>query len=443
MAEKHRSRIVRFITERNLVRFFLWAGCALRLLVFAFMDPSNPDDHYSIVRHVYEHGEIPVSGQYLHSFHPPLYYILASFFVGFGGEKAVQVFSLLCSLATLVVLARASQEMSHWSLAGRNVAMALAACCPSFVVFGLYVSNDSPAYLLGALVAWSFTRLVADFRLRHVVAAGVLIGLGLSVKGTFLSFVPVLPLAIVVGARRAGFTLGHAARRCCVALLLVALLGSYKFVENAVHHGRLVVHNMDETELWVDQQPVVRGLKSWGDFGVWKLVKTPVYSESTRYSPALLLYGTMWYKYIWMENNFMGVKGPLLRLGSAIYLVATVPTMLMLVGFATECFAAKREWHRWLGKVAASSVHLLSILAAMSLVVVVGVKFDAWSCFQSRLSYHAFFGLMCCLAAGTDWLLQKAPVFWGDLAIMLSQVTWGLCFAYFILECARLAFPVS
>lgn len=229
----------------------LKAGIALRLLVFAFLGPSSPDNHYVVIRHIVDTGRLPESGRYVHSFHPPLYHILAVPLALLGEQKTVQVLSLLCSIATLWILKRliSDRQLFPTPLA-QNAALALAAFSPSLIVHSLYVSNDTLAFLLGAACFWALREAMTRLHWRSISVLGATVGLGLLTKGTFLSFVPVIPLCVVLVRRRLGISPSRAVLYALCGLGLAGALGSYKFAENMVTHGRPIVHGLDQDLEW-------------------------------------------------------------------------------------------------------------------------------------------------------------------------------------------------
>lgn len=153
------------------------------------------------------------------------------------------------------------------------------------------------------------------------------------------------------------------------------------------------------------------------------------------------MYGTMWYKFIDIENNFDGCYGRLKILESLIYLAAIVPTILMIAGAFRIAISAMR---RATVDGVADGPHefcaacLAATLLAVALVLIAGFKYDVWSCFQARLTFHAFFGIALCLAVGVTWAQTRWPrrVGWWIAAAMLLLSLLNV--AYFLTECGRL-----
>ena len=67
--------------------------------------PINNDDHGEVVRLLLQRGRMPTLWDTLQAQHPPLCYLLAAPLLRLtGGNKGVQLLSLVCSIATLLVL---------------------------------------------------------------------------------------------------------------------------------------------------------------------------------------------------------------------------------------------------------------------------------------------------------------------------------------------------
>ncbi len=438
------------LAHRDLVQPIFLAGLVLRVVVFAYMNPCNWDDHYGNIRYIFEHGRPPLSSVLTHSFHPPLYYLLSTPILWFGERKAVQAFSLLTSFATLGVMRELVRDRRLFRTAlAANAAISLAAFLPSFVVFGLYVSNDSMSFLVGAAIFAAMRGARGPFTCKSTLLLAVLCGIGLLTKGTFLAFVPALALFVCTRSfrryRRAGASVA-----ATVAFLAVACgVGAYKFVENAVHFGRPIVHNLDgDSDLAVGQRPVYVGPSTIFDVDVFKLVREPTLSESTRHSYPLLLYGTFWYKYVDVENNFFGCLTGWRRIGSAIYLLAIPTTLAGLVGLLLALvrgIAGLRSAFRGAPDTgnsdSAESDFLLSAMVALllsvALVVTAGVMFDAWSCFQSRLFFAAFFAVLLAVGIGFDRAASNPGL--AQLLATSHTLLSGACVLYFSVEIALLA----
>ena len=182
-------------------------------------------------------------------------------------------------------------------------------------------------------------------------------------------------------------------------------------------------------------------------YNVIKLVRRPTVSASTRYSYPLLLYGTVWYKYVDFENNFRGCLTGWRAIGSAIYLLALPLTLAALAGVVSSLwrgfsgiFGALR------GAPAGGALQpesdfvfhsMLTLVFSVALVMSAGVLFDAWSCFQSRLFFAAFFPVMLAAGIGLD-MATAASRSIGRLHAVSNAALLLLCALYFAVEVALL-----
>jgi 4-amino-4-deoxy-L-arabinose transferase-like glycosyltransferase len=425
----------------------LAGGALLRVLVFWFLAPANNDPHLEFVQFLVERGRLPFSDELTLGFQPPLYYLLAApFWWLTGSAKAVQLLSLVLSLVNLGLLFRFVVATPLISTErGRLHAALLAALLPQFVLFGSFVSNDALAFPLGT---WLFLAILSWLERPtrgRLLALGALQGAGLLTKGTFIAYLPIAAAAILVVALRRRWPVARLARALVAFGLVTVLVGGYKFAENAWRFGTPVVSNDELEQAWVQhQQPTYVGPSSLLDVDVTKLVREPWVSDASRQSIPLLMYGTFWYGMI-RESNFTHTREePWAAVPRAIYALAVVPTLLMVLGAALALWRARsllrplhagnalRAGETTFELRAGELVALLALAGQLTLVLTWGFKHDAWSFFQSRLCFAAFLSFALLLAWGLD-ALERRP----GLARGASAVLWLLnvaFLAYYALE---------
>ena len=313
-------------------QYLLIAGILIRVVVYIFLAPLNNDDHGQVIQYLVDHGRLANVSQILQAQHPPLYYLIAAPVWKFTGNyKLVQLLSLWFSIATLLLLHHLIYRTELIAGArARTYTMLFACFLPQFVQFSLYLSNDSLTILLGnaaILLLWRY--MVRPDRGR-LIALAVVTGLGLLTKLTFLAFLPVLVCVVFWygGLGRRGLPCGR------VWLVITLALGSYKIVENFVIFRSPMVTGL--IFRFTTEVPRLRrgyrGLPSYLDFNVFKLVPNPALSSSTEGSYPLIFYATFWYQYI-PESSFIGNRSrPSMYLGSVIYMVGIWPTAVFLIG---------------------------------------------------------------------------------------------------------------
>jgi hypothetical protein len=217
----------------------------------------------------------------------------------------VQLLSLWFSIATLLVL---YHLIYHTPLIpterARTYGFVFACLLPQFVMFSLYLSNDSLTILLGNLAILQTWRAIERPTRTRWILLAIVTGLGMLTKLTFLAFVPVLAGLVfrITGRGRRGLL---------AAVAFVALTmstGGYKLVENYVNFRSPMITGPDprfHIRFAREHAESYRGLASYLDFNIFQLVPKPALSKATYGSYPVILYATFWYQYI-PESNFIG-----------------------------------------------------------------------------------------------------------------------------------------
>ncbi|MFL6247837.1 MAG: ArnT family glycosyltransferase, partial [Thermoanaerobaculia bacterium] len=369
-------------------RILLIAAIALRVVTCAVLGPTGSDHHYEVIEAILREGRLPMAEAYAQAFHPPAYYLLSLPWAILGGDRLVEVFSLLLSIANLVLLFRLLRKFVDDERA-RLHAMALIAFLPQFVLYSLLVSNDTLAMLIGTLALLVALRFQADPKPSNAALAGLVAAFGLLTKGTLIGQAAVLLCVIALQRRRRALNLA-------IFVVLTLVLGSYKYVDNQVRYGRPIVHNMDFGQRWIDaQRPTITGAWSLIDIDITKLLREP-YGErreggwTNPQSVPLLFYASLWHPYTPVSNFRASWRWTPL-LAQLTYLLAIPATLLIFAG-----------WFR--GK---AWLPLAFLAANLAVVMAAGVKFDAWSNFQSRLLFPSFAAIAFGYAWGIEWFRWK------------------------------------
>ena len=461
-------------------RTLLLFGIALRILVFCFLAPLNNDrGHALVVQYIVEHHTLPAATHSGESYQPPLYYLLAApIWAATRSLKWVQALNLVFSILTLLVFYRLFYARKLLpSETAAQCAFGLACFLPQFVLFGLYISNDTLAVFLGALLALQTARFTARPSARSAALLALLTSLGLLTKATFLSFLPVLfALVSFVLLRR-----GRPAAKACAAglalCLLAAGLGSWRFVQSYREVGDPFVSNLGSQYQWVvAQQRSYRGIESFADVNLLKLVRAPSVSRRTDGAYPLLLYGTFWYPHIPESNFRVSRHAPFYYVGSAIYLLAVIPSVFFLAGLFE---LAKRLWRvaardlsHPANRVSADPLdggllakaftpsqsavfpspmqpnpparnadlpiddqHLLVaavaaafLLGNLVLILAVAVKWHVWSVMQGRLLFPSFAGMLLPFGEGVAALAKNRRA---TALLAASILALAICFCLY------------
>jgi hypothetical protein len=414
-------------------------GVVLRLVVFIHMGYLNNDNHLEVIKYVAEHWMPARADQFNQAYHPPLYYFLAALLLNLGSIETVHGLSLVLSIATLLLIAGLLRRLPWIDENFQPWCLALAAFQPQFIMFSLFISNDTLAIFLGVLIFYQCLRVQIAPSFCNYLLLGIWLGLGLLTKAVFLGFV--LPLILFlwltglqrkliypqVGGRIAGF------------LLIGTVIGCYKFVENYLVFGNPIISNLDLQSWTRDQQPTWVGLRSLLDFNVLKLMQTPVISVSTVHSYPLLIYGSFWYSLIPESTFISNLIPPLNRLGSLIYLLALCPTLLMLVGASRTGMAILRLGSAKpmpgvyvLDRLIYEGTLLLIFLFNLLLVLAVGWRHDVWSVFQGRLLFPSYFALLLAFSGGLEWIKSSRLLTHATRSLMIALIV--LFVAYLIVD---------
>jgi hypothetical protein len=300
-------------------------------------------------------------------------------------------------------------------------------------MFGNFVSNDSLTMLMGTLLFASVVRYLEKQGMGRLIAMSAILGMSLLTKGTFLLVGPALAMIVLVIETRRS-SIGRALAVTALFCLIFATLGCYKYVENAVHFGQPFVNNLDTTDPDVlAQRGTYKGFKTLYDIDITKLIRRPILQVHNTFSYPLLLYGTFWYAHI-PESSFLANIWGYAWVGSLIYSFAIVPTLIFLIGVGQSFVAlarfARAAVDRRSAIVAAS---LLMLLSNLAIVIAAGVRYDVWTCFQSRLCFPSMFSAMVLFGCGAELLPVRAR--WLRFAIYaLCWATVACCLLYFAVE---------
>lgn len=431
--------LISFFFRAQTLSFLFWLGVAFRVILYFTISPYGADAHGEVINFIATQHRLPHTREAFCAMHPPLYYLLAQPFFAFDtvdNLKVTQLLSLILSCLNLYVLYLLAKHHFN-NILSRNISFLLALFLHSYITFSLYVTNDSLAFLIGTWCFWLLSRYFQSPSAKKERWLGVALGIGLLTKGTFLAFVPVIFGAILLTLWYYKVKRRKMIIRLLLPIVFTVAIGGYKFAENLYYEGKPVVHNMDVLPL--DEQKTYIGPKSYYGFDLVQLLAFPVIykgDDKLLHIYPILLYSTFWYKFADLENDFdMGTKTRFRYIGSLIYLVGIIPTLIIFIGLVlftrqtlqflsrlrslTEAeFKENSEKSTWLGL----------LIMSVSLMLIAGFKYDAWSCFQGRLFLQSFFSILAMLYTGLTYL-QTRSAFLFKIGL---YGTIGLAFLYSI-----------
>ncbi len=397
----------------NYYALAIAGGIVARLIVFAFVGYFNNDNHLAVIDYVARHWSLPRADALEQAYHPPLYYLLAAPLLRAAGLVGVQALSLVFSIASLVLIGSLLRQLPWIREATRLWCLALAAFHPQLILFSLFISNDTLAIFLGALILHQAWQVQLSPSLGRVLLLGTFLGLGLLTKAVFVVFVFPLGLFLWLVGRRYGWPCSQTMSRLALFLGIAGVLGCYRYVENLVLFGNPAISNLDFGDWTEEQRPTWLGLYSLLDFNLFKLIRDPLISPATVHSYPLMIYGSFWYALI-PESTFQGnLIPPFNRIGSMIYVAALVPTLLMVLGAGRMAMAPCAPDHR-AGQDASlrqrheyEGILVLILFLNLALIVSVGWKYDVWSVFQGRLLFPSYGALLLAFASGMEWAVSS------------------------------------
>jgi 4-amino-4-deoxy-L-arabinose transferase-like glycosyltransferase len=441
----------RFSVSFNYDRAFilvLTAGVIVRIVVFAYMGFFNNDNHLLVIDYVARYWIPAHSDQFNQAYHPPLYYFLAAPLLRLGGVTAVHGLSLIFSIATFLLIGDLLRQLSWIHKKIQPWCLALAAFQPQFILFSLFISNDTLAIFLATLIFYQSWHVQLAPSLANCFLLAICLGLGLLTKAMFVVFAIPLSLFIWLTGHRHELPGRQLLLRLASFIVTAGILGCYKYVENIILFGNPAVSNLDFWDWTSEQQPTWLGPSSLFDVNLLKLVRDPIISASTVHSYPLMIYGSFWYSLIPESTFRSNLVSPFNRLGSMIYLAALCPTLLMLVG-ATRIGMRALGNGAWAGipksarnRFDYEGILLLTFLLNLLLIVAVGWRSDVWSVFQGRLLFPSFFALLLAFNAGMEWAEPSRLL--ANLTRCLMATLVALFLIYIIVEVwLAIRYPVN
>jgi len=409
--ERPRNDQVLFLTILTL-------GIVLRIAVFLTASPFNPDEHLQVIDFIVTQHRLPASLELGQAHHPPLYHLLmAPIWAVTGSVKLLHFVSLGFSVVNLLIIAKLLGKLIA-SKTVRVIALAFAAFLPQLVMYGSFVSNDSLTILLGTLIFLRAIQYVDEPTTRNAVAMSIVCALGLLTKGTLL----LSPLALLVCVISVHGRSKLALRHAMLVLSICIVLGGYKYAENIAHYGRPFVHNLDPDSDWKrDQQGKWRSLSARWNLDLSHLLREPILKVRHPASYPMLMYATLWYPH-WPDSSYRANVNGYAWVGQYLYLTGVVPTLILGIGLLRALVSFP------IGKNAIRTMAAVMLLGNIAVVMAAGIRFDVWSCFQSRLCFASFAAGLFLFADALE--LSRIRRF----VIPLVMLTLIGCVLYFVVE---------
>lgn len=439
-------KITDFFSKESSLNKILWLGIALRILVFIVMNPENPDAHREVLEYIVKNHRLPRTNELFLACHPPLYYLTALPFYVVGGLKLVEFYGLITSCLNLWLMAKLV-KMTIKDVEVRNLSFLLATFLGTYLIYSLFVSNDTLSVLMGTWIFYNLITYLREQTLKNVMILSLSTGLALLTKSTFIPFVPIiLAIIFLVNFCKPFWKMVYVMILCGA---IIGFSGTYKFVENYRWQHKIFVHNLDIFKL-PSNSIFYQGPQSYYNINILTLIKDPNLSSRNPsiHSAPLLMYGTFWYKHQYFENNLtFGNYSGFRYIGSVFFILGIIPTIVILIGlallFRQGFMLLFFTWRQQYGTI----IFWEKIFRATCLVLLLGgvatmftgvIKYNDWAFMHTRLLAHVFYPTVLLLATGLSFIKRSNPKLLKYLALNLTLFA-GLSMFYFSVESAVVA----
>ena len=439
-------KITDFFSKESSLNKILWLGIALRILVFIVMNPENPDAHREVLEYIVKNHRLPRTNELFLACHPPFYYLTALPFYVVGGLKLVEFYGLMTSCLNLWLMAKLV-KMTIKDVEVRNLSFLLATFLGTYLIYSLFVSNDTLSVLMGTWIFYNLITYLREQTLKNVMILSLSTGLALLTKSTFIPFVPIiLAIIFLVNFRKPFWKMVYVMILCGA---IIGFSGTYKFVENYRWQHKVFVHNLDIFKL-PSNSIFYQGPQSYYNINILTLIKDPNLSSRNPsiHSAPLLMYGTFWYKHQYFENNLtFGNYSGFRYIGSIFFILGILPTVLIFIGlallFRQGFMLLFFTWRQQYGTI----IFWEKIFRATCLVLLLGsvatmftgvIKYNDWAFMHTRLLVHVFYPTVLLLATGLSFIKRNKPNLLKYLALNLTLFA-VLSIFYFSVESAVIA----
>ena len=440
------EKITNFFGKESSLNKILWLGITLRVLIFIVMNPQGPDAHFEVLDFMLKNHRLPRTNELFLACHPPLYYLTALPFYVIGGLKLVEFYGLITSCINLWLMAKLV-KMTIKDAEIRNLSFLLATFLGTYLIYSLFVSNDTLSVLTGTWIFYNLIKYLREQTLKNVVVLSLSTGLALLTKSTFIPFVPIILVVIfLVNFSKPFWKMVYTMILCGA---IIGFSGTYKFVENYRWQHKVFVHNLDIFKL-PGNSIFYQGPQSYYNINILTLIKDPNLSSRNPsiHSAPLLMYGTFWYKHQYFENNLtFGNYSGFRYIGSVFFILGIIPTIVILIGlallFRQGFMLLFFTWRQQYGTI----IFWEKIFRATCLVLLLGsvatmftgvIKYNDWAFMHTRLLVHVFYPTVLLLATGLSFIKRNKPNLLKYIVLNLTLFA-VLSIFYFSVESAVIA----
>jgi hypothetical protein len=440
------SRISKFFEKDSSLPTLLWVGIGLRILVFIVMNPENSDAHHEVLEYIVENQKLPHTHELFLACHPPLYYLTSLPFFIIGGLKMVEFYGLIISCVNLWLMAKLL-KLTIQDVMIRNLSFVLAVFLGTYLIYSLFVSNDTLSVLMGTWFFYSLVKYLRNQTLKNAIILSLSTGLALLTKSTFIPFVPVVLVVIfLVNFHKPFLKMAFTVILCGT---IIGFTGTYKFIENYETQHQFFIHNLDIFPL-PSNAHFYQGPQTWYNCNILALIKDPNLSSRNPsiHSAPLLMYGTFWYKHQYFENNLtFGNYSGFRYIGSLFFILGVLPTLLIFIGLTLSIRQGLILLFTWKKKFS-TEIFWSNLFKGVCVVLLLGsiatmftgvLKYNDWAFMHTRLLVHVFYPIVLMLATGLSFVKQYSLNLLKYITLNLTLFA-GLTLVYFSVESAVIAY---
>jgi Flp pilus assembly protein TadD len=407
-----------------------WNGLSM-----PFLTGFDAEEHLAYIRHLCDRGTLPVGNEGFEMHQPPVYYALsaAAFKVSGvsanGGDACVTLLrslGLIIGLLGVLLIALCLGRLFPDQPIPQAVGVVLAAALSVHLYLAHYPSNDLLAGAVGTAGVYLALVVLQERSPKawQLAALGACLGIGILTKLTFVPVAVVVLGVLVAAVAIRTRSVRSVARTAGIPFLVCVAVAGWFFYRNYQNFGHPVVGSYDPASgfrWW--QDPGYADAGQFVRFG--GVLDAPFYTVFQGLPDGL--YSTFWGDGGWGG----GVRGwrppwnyPLMTAG---YLLALIPTLLIVVGFA----AMVVEWAR--RPTAERGLILALPVAAAGAIAYQYVQYPFYCHIKA---YYALPAIICaCAFAGRGFALLTSRSAWAGYGLGILLGTWALtAFASFLIN---------
>lgn len=315
---------------RRIAHPCTWAilaiGVGLRILFCATNDPRHTyDDHFHVIKIIYEERRLPRADEGWQTYQPPLYHLTGAIVYGMTriacdaldmapgrghavGRKAIQWISAACGIATLFVVCAVLRRLFPAQPSARWAALATISLLPGHIYISGMATNDSMACLWIGVSLWAVLRCfpapddAGAVPPTRALWAGVFAGLAMLTKHSGLAaLIPILVHGALTLFRHPppASTVLRPRMAASLMLALALAVGCYPYLRDWARFGTPVPSNYNLVEHSIRAQPPGR----WQDVSFTSLRLDQLLARPWLHLDHVDSFWTQMYAGLWFDHS--------------------------------------------------------------------------------------------------------------------------------------------